>query len=134
MVEIIIVMIIMAIIAAWGIPQFGRALNRAKARNAINNLNVIYSSNLIYQARHGGANFDCAAGNCSNCTITLINDMNGTNSMNIVEGGVSYCCNGATCTATLLNQFTVTATLTSALSANNPGCVNADDLNNKVCP
>ncbi|NTV28881.1 MAG: type II secretion system protein [Candidatus Omnitrophica bacterium] len=123
--EIMLVMIVIALMAAWGLPQYGRTIARARARNALNNLVMIHAANLLYQARHGGSNCPCA-------NITAINDMNGTDSLNIVAGGVTYACNGADCTGVVNGSFTATVNLNSPISDTNPSCAN--DGTAKICP
>jgi len=52
MVELIVVMVIIGIMAGFGIPNFTKSINRSRARDAILNLNVIHSSDVLYHARH----------------------------------------------------------------------------------
>ncbi|MCP4652071.1 MAG: prepilin-type N-terminal cleavage/methylation domain-containing protein [Candidatus Omnitrophica bacterium] len=52
--ELIIVVIIVAILAGLGIPQFLKVVERAKASEAVNVLGSIRGSELRYYAEHGG--------------------------------------------------------------------------------
>jgi len=132
--ELLIVMIVIGIMVAWGTPQYGRTIERARARNAINNLIMIHAANLVYQARHGGNN--CTAD--SACTdLNKINGINGANSLNLIAGGVTYACadGGTDCTGTSdSGKFTVTVDLTSPIvQDSNPVCDNTD-ASYKACP
>lgn len=118
-------MVVISIMAAWGLPQYGRSIARARARNAMNNLVMIHSANLLYQARHGGSDCPCA-------DLAAINDINGANSLNIIPGGVAYSCNAGTCTGTIAGSFTASVDLSSPISSGNPSCAN--DSASKVCP
>lgn len=114
MVELIIVMVIIAVIAAFSIPNFTKTINRAKSRDAILNLNVIHASNVLYRARNG-----------VNLTAANIAAINTALGLNIIANGAAYACNGTTCTATGTG-FTATATLASVLSPGvNPACAGA---------
>ena len=142
LVELMIVLIIMSILASWGIPQYTRTVARAKARNAMNNLVMLHSANLLYQARNGGANFDCTA-MAGGCSITNIDDMNGANSLNIISGGVTYVCNGATCSGAIAGSFNTSVRLTDPIQEGtdtDKDCADATDPNpcclsaTNVCP
>ena len=115
MIELVVVIVIIGIIAAFGSPSFSKAIARAKARDAINTLSVIHTVQALYKESVGGYLF--------------ANDLAGINtglSLNLVaSGGTSYACNDAaaptTCTAG--PGFTATATLGNPLSSgSNPSC------------
>ena len=115
MVELVVVMTIIAIMAGFGIPSFTKAINRARARDAILNLNVIHASNVVYRAR-AGADLTAADAAAINTALGL----------NIIPNSAAYVCNGTVCTATGTG-FVVTATLASALSSGiNPACAGAN--------
>ncbi len=134
MMEIIVVMVMIALIAAWSIPQYGRALSRARARNAIQNLTIIHAANVLYRARNSQ---NCSAttgpGNvCSN--LAGINGMNGANTLNITASGVNYACanDANTCTATVGTAL-VTVNLNNAIAdGTNPSCNNQGGAS--ICP
>jgi len=133
MVEIVIVIVMLGMMAAWAVPKYGRTLNRARARNAMQNLSVIHAANMLYKMRTGGTNTD----NCSNdslCTnIGEINTLNGANSLNIVSSGVTYGCadGGTACTGTF-GVVTVTVNLNNPVAdGTNPTCA---DGGANICP
>jgi type II secretory pathway pseudopilin PulG len=106
-------MVIIGIIAVFSIPNFTKTINRARSRDAVLNLNVIHSSNVLYRVRSG-----------VNLTAANVAAINATLGLNIVANGATYVCNAVTCVATGTG-FVVTATLATALSGANPACVGA---------
>ncbi len=56
LVEILIVVVILAILAAAVIPQFSDSTNDAKNSTSLFNLNTFRSQIAIYRAQHGGLN------------------------------------------------------------------------------
>ena len=123
MIELIIVMVIIGIIAMFSIPNFTKTINRSRARDAILNLNVIHSSNVLFRVRSG-----------ANITAASVGAINTTLGLNILAvNGAVYVCNATsgTCSANAGQcvacgtGFTVTATLATALSATNPACAGA---------
>ena len=122
MVELIVVMVIIGIIAVFSVPNFMKTINRARARDAVLNLNVIHASNVLYKIRNSI--------NVNQGTIALIN---GALGLSINPNGATYVCNGATCVATNGGAgFTVTATLANPLCTTagglcpNPSCAGAN--------
>ena len=115
LVEILIVIIIVGIIAGFGIPNFSKSIGRSKARDAINNLSIIHAANAIYKVRNNS--------NIPSGDLTIIN---GKLLLNIIApSGTQYEC-GATdgvCTVTADNgDFVVTAYLNNPLGTSNPIC------------
>lgn len=53
LVEILIVVFLVGIIAGFGLPNYTKAVSRAKKRNAINNMRMLHSSLMIYERRNG---------------------------------------------------------------------------------
>ncbi|MBF0619154.1 MAG: type II secretion system protein [Candidatus Omnitrophica bacterium] len=53
MVEILIVVIILGLVAAFGIPSYTKAISRQKARQAIANLRAVSAANNYYYNRYG---------------------------------------------------------------------------------
>lgn len=129
LIEMITVVIIISILAAFAIPSFQKMITRTRARDAINNLSIIHASNAIYKVRNN-ANFacpsitDCTATPAPSCNMSSINNMNGTGSLNIIAvSGLTYCCDGTRCTADH-SGFKVTVTMNNSLAAStNPACV-----------
>ena len=114
LVEILIVIIIVGIIAGFGIPNYSMSIGRAKARDAMNNLSIIHAANVIYRIR--------TAYNTTSSNVFAINqDL----LLNIIPtGSTGYSCDGTTCIATSYptGDFTVTVYLDSPLGPTNPSC------------
>jgi prepilin-type N-terminal cleavage/methylation domain-containing protein len=117
LVEIMIVVVIMGIMAAFAVPQFGKAMARAHARDAINNLNIIHSANLMNKARTGE--------NISAVDLEAINTGLG---LNVIANGADYSCQDAECMG-VGSDFTVIVRLDSplgtTLGTTNPSCLGA---------
>jgi prepilin-type N-terminal cleavage/methylation domain-containing protein len=114
--ELLVVVVIMGIIAAFASPSYTRAIQRARAKDAINNLTAIHAAQLIYRSLNGSF-IACA-------DVAAINGINGANSLNVIPNGSAYSCPGApvTCRADSAN-FNVVADLTAAISpGTNPVC------------
>lgn len=129
--EILVVIIIIAILAGFSVPNFSKSIKRARARDAMNNLTAIHAAQLIY------GSLNSAFRQCVN--VADINNINGPSSLNVVQNGATYSCNDANpptrCTAVSdAGDFTVTATLTSPISyGTNPACV-SNPVAAKNCP
>lgn len=117
MVELIVVIVIIGLIAAFSIPSFTKAINRARARDAINNLNIIHSAAMMYKARNNGLI-------PSGMTLATINDAAAGLGLNIIANGATYTCTGIiSCSAKGAdNIFTATVNLGVALGTANPSC------------
>jgi len=65
LIEIMIVVILVGIIAAFGVPGYGKLIRRSHERNAILGLTAINQANSIYEIRNGeflpGAGLNLAA-------------------------------------------------------------------------
>jgi len=129
--EILVVIIIISIIAAFSVPNFSKSVRRARARDAVNNLTVIHAAQLIYGSMNSTFRL------CNN--VAAINALNGANSLSIVENGATYSCANANpptvCTAVSnAGDFTVTVTLANPVSFGvNPACV-SNPVAAKNCP
>jgi prepilin-type N-terminal cleavage/methylation domain-containing protein len=127
LIEITIVVIILGILASFGLPGFTKTINKAKARDAMNNMRIIHAMNSVYFARNGV--------NITAANLSAINDPTTGLGLNIVGNGSTYSCNGVTCTATGAgSMFTVTLTLGAAnplsdVPTYNPSCAPAS-----ACP
>ena len=124
LVELLIVIIIVSIIAAFGIPSYTKSMGRAKARDAINNLSIIHAANAIYKIRQG-----------SNVSGDLAS-LNSSLQLNVISsGGTTYLCDTVTCQAVskTAGDFTVTATLNQPLDATNPNCCGTKCPTPKSC-
>ncbi len=115
MVELIIVMAIISVMAAFGVPSFTKAMSRARARDAQNNLTIIHASQALYRANLA-----------SNLRGANLGALNAALSLNLVStGGTTYACNDGiapasptTCVATAAGGAAVfQTTLTLATGA-----------------
>ena len=112
LVELMVVLMIVAILAAFTLPQFSTTINRSRARSAVTNVAIIHAANALYRARHG---FNTNAADLGTINTTL--------GLNIIGSGATYSCSGATqCQASGTN-YTVTGVLANPLTdASNPSC------------
>jgi prepilin-type N-terminal cleavage/methylation domain-containing protein len=130
LIEILVVIIIISILAAFSVPNFSKSVKRARARDAINNLTAIHAAQLIYRSLNN------AFLRCNN--VAAINAINGPSSLNIMENGATYTCttggNPPTACTAVSGDFTVTATLANPVSLGvNPACVSTP-VAAKNCP
>ncbi len=118
--EILVVVIIAGIIAAFAIPNYGGSISRTHFQDAVMQLSAIRTANQIYFARTSSywptaANQDIAA-------------INTALSLNIIANSVTYTCGPGlpvgtafTCTADYAGTNPFTLTVTEApLSTTNP--------------
>ncbi len=99
--EVMIVTIVVAIISGYALPNFTRAITKARVRDAQAQLSAIYAANMIERARNGSF-FVLNSG--------VIATINTTLGINLVANGLVYNYNGAAAafTATAGNgTFTV---------------------------
>jgi len=54
LIEIIIVVVLIALIAAFGIPGYGKLIRKSHERNAILGLTAINKANEVYEVKNGG--------------------------------------------------------------------------------
>ncbi|MGI8980458.1 MAG: type II secretion system protein [Pirellulaceae bacterium] len=78
LVEILIVVVILAILAAAVIPQFTDSTNDAKNSTSLFNLNTFRSQIAIYRAQHGGLNPTGADGAAITAQLTTKTNADGT--------------------------------------------------------
>jgi len=78
LVEILIVVVILAILAAAVIPQFTDSTNDAKNSTSLFNLNTFRSQIAIYRAQHGGLNPTGADGEAITLQLTTKTNADGT--------------------------------------------------------
>jgi prepilin-type N-terminal cleavage/methylation domain-containing protein len=112
--ELMVVVIIVGIVASFGIPNYTRSLDKARRKDAESNLQVIHAAQQIYIARHNNVYF--GPGNLAQINSNLM--------LNIVANGTTYSCNlpglappSFTCSA-VRGPWTVTITSASAV----PNC------------
>ncbi len=131
LIEVMIVIVIIGILASMASANFGTSMKKARARDARNNLVVIHSANLMYKARN--AKHCVEDSKCAD--ITNINNMNGTQTLNIVANGATYTCPNKTtapfqCTATG-TDFLWTLCLVSEIKSASPSTDSG--TNNPYC-
>ncbi len=127
--EILIVVIIVGVMAAFAIPNYGRSVSQSHLQDAMMQLSAIRTANQVYYARTG-AYWPPSGSN----GVTAINS---NLSLNIIENGMTYTCGpGATvgttftCTAVTSGAGSFTTTVTQApLSTTNPQCTSGS-----ACP
>lgn len=117
--EILIVVIIVGVIAAFAIPNYGRSVAQTHLQDAVMQLSAIRTANQVYYARTGAYWPPSGSNNVSAINSNL--------SLNIIENGMTYTCTGTgttfNCTAVTTGGSSFTTTVTQApLSTTNPQC------------
>jgi len=84
LIELMIVVVVLAIIAGYGIPTFNKSQDRVVERDGENNLETIASAMAMYRARNAGYPDPPAALN--------VNDINNTLFLGIVAQNLTYAC------------------------------------------
>ena len=115
MIEIMMVVIIIGIMAAFAVPKFTTTVARGKSRDAVTKLQMIHSANMLYKSRNHT--------NVPSCSS--VGDINSALGLNINANGLTYACNGTTaCTATGTGGLVITALLDNVIyGTSNPTCV-----------
>lgn len=118
--EIIVVLVIVGIAAAFFFPNFNQSTQLTYSQSAEDNLLAIYSAQLNYFNNNSGVY--CNAG-CGNNLTNLNNNLN----LNITDSIFNYQCTGTpfTCTATATNGTTWTindAPIVLTGANRNPSC------------
>lgn len=120
--ELLIAVFIIAVMAAFAIPNYTRAVERSHRRDAETQLTTIWSANQIYRAQNG---IFWPTTNDQGLT-----DINNNLGLGIIPNGMTYECDGdgATFSCTAVRQpassFTITVT-EAQISASNPSCSGA---------
>jgi len=130
--ELMVVVIIIGIIAAFAIPNYSKSVQKAHERDMLTQLTSIHASNLLYRS-YDGKYWDTGG--------TLQNDLaviNSTLSINIIaNGGTTYTYNsadGSSYTATASwDAYTLKVT-EAAIDAANPCCDIGVCLAVAACP
>lgn len=129
--ELMVVVIIIGVIAAFAIPNYSRSVQKAHERDRLVHLTSIHAANLLYRSYDGdywdtgGADQDLAA-------------INSTLSINIIaNSGTTYnynSANGSSYTATAdWDVYTLQVTQAS-ISSTNPCCATDNCLAVADCP
>jgi len=96
LIELMIVIVIMAVIAAFGIPNFNRSQERVAEKDGAYNLGIISSAMEMFRVRNNG---NYALGGI----LDNVGEINTTLDLGIIEQRIVYSCTGAgaafTCTA-----------------------------------
>jgi prepilin-type N-terminal cleavage/methylation domain-containing protein len=117
--ELMIAVILIGVIAGFGIPNYQKAVQKGRERSAILHLKTIYGANEIYRARAGSY----APGSGLNLT-----GINSVMAVNIVDTSMTYSYTrssattySATAAWTGTNPFTVRVNQ-NPITASNPCC------------
>lgn len=117
--ELMVVVIIIGVIAAFAIPNYSKSVQKAHERDMLVHLTSIHAANLLYRSYDGdywvGVNQDLAAIN-SALSINIIANSGTTYNYNVGP-------NGYTATADW-DAYTLAVT-EAAISATNPCCASA---------
>ena len=95
LVEIIIVVTLMGIMAAFAIPNFTKSVTSAYVKDAKTNLNVIYAAQRIYFNTNGsyyGGNGTSTATINTNLSLGIV--ASGGTTYLCPNGGATFCCSG----------------------------------------
>ncbi|MBF0595311.1 MAG: prepilin-type N-terminal cleavage/methylation domain-containing protein [Candidatus Omnitrophica bacterium] len=132
--ELLLVMIIISIMAIFGVPLFSKAINKAKARDAINNLVIIHAAEALNKANTSSYIYSDGTGLAS---------LNTGLNLNLVASDATYSCEnvGNTCTASITSWVDVRVTLASPINkVSDPYCDSTtanpccSDLSHTKCP
>lgn len=85
--EIMIVVLIVGMITAFGIPRYHRAMENAQQAEIFDNLRIIYAAE---QAHHAGTGHYWPTDNANYDIIAINQNLR----LNIIENGVEYSCSG----------------------------------------
>ena len=124
LVELLAVIMIIAAVAGFAIPNYSRSVERAHEQDGLTQLRAIHAANQIFNARTNSY-WPADAG------AYTVNDINTNLGLNIIESGMAYACSGTDgttfdCTATRAGgSFTLTVD-ENPLSAANPSCTGGD--------
>ena len=121
--EIMLVVVIVAIIAAFAIPNYTKSIEQAHLKDAKANLTAIYAAQQI-QHSETGSYYPSSATTVNTAAI------NTNLRLNIIEQGMTYTCTGVagraqfTCHAVRSGSSPYTVRTTEAvLSSGNPTCI-----------
>ncbi len=124
--EVLIVIILIGIMAVFGIPQYTKSLSRSKERDTIIQLYAIHAANAVYKAN---------TGSYITGTFTGIATINNDLKLNVLDNGMTYSYNGTANAFTITaqhptEQYTIRLTQDPLKQDYNPCC--GDDV--KACP
>lgn len=120
--ELLVVVIIIGLMAAFTVPNYTRSVERSHRKDAETQLKTIWSADQIYRAQNGTYWPSPASG--SNDIAAINNNLG----LGIISNGMTYTCNSAltdtfTCTAVRQPSASFTITVTQAqIDGSNPSC------------
>jgi len=100
LIEVIMVVVILGVVAGFGLLQFSRMILETKEQNVVNQLKAIHAANEVYSERKSTA----PLGYLSGANMDL-DDINTNLGLSIFADGVTYDYSGGG------NNYTVTATV-----------------------
>ena len=132
--ELLTVIMIIGIMASFGVPSYSRAIDRSHQSDASNQLTTIWAAEQVYRAQNG--RFWPPNNNAKNNPSNDINAINTNLGLGIIPNGMTYSCTctGASCATPPGNfqcdalrdppatAFTVRVT-NGVLSPTNPQCI-----------
>lgn len=90
--ELMVVVVVIGIVAAFGIPDYQRSVNTSIAKDAVSNLKVIAAAQQLYLTRNSSYHPSAGTANVASLNQSL--------HINILEQqGVVYTCTGGVCSA-----------------------------------
>jgi len=126
--ELMVVVLLIGIIAAFAIPSYDRSVRKAHERDMVEQLKVLHAASLIYRANNGGY-WDTAGGDENNLatinTALAINIIANDQTAYVYNGALG---GGSYSAAATWDDFTVDIDEAS-VSATNPCCGTWD-----LCP
>lgn len=125
--EMLVALCIIGVIAGLALPQYTKSVERARRKDAENQLLLIHSAQEQYAAHNSGEYWGPAAGATPEAKLASINQNLG---LNILANGKNYDCDvvydtgkvvAYNCTAAQ-NDFTITVTEAAVNPGVNPSC------------
>ncbi len=83
MMELMVVIVIVAVLMSLALPNYMKTVDRSRLSDAINQLSVIHSANMIYRAQHGTSFLPGSP------TLNL-SDINSSLGLNVIANGMTY--------------------------------------------
>jgi prepilin-type N-terminal cleavage/methylation domain-containing protein len=132
--EIIIVIMILSVAAAMGLPNYLASTEQTRASNARSNLLAIYSAEQNYNNNNNNSYCLSTANTATAACNTLLSDNKCADSLAAIncnlslqiqdDGTYTYSCSGTTCTATRAANANTHIVLTLSSAINISGNVN----------
>ncbi|MBI5415358.1 MAG: prepilin-type N-terminal cleavage/methylation domain-containing protein [Candidatus Omnitrophica bacterium] len=133
LIELMVVIVIVGIIAAFGIPSYTKSIQKAHERDMAAQLTAIHAANLLYRSYNGkywaGVNKNMAEIN-SALSLNIIANDGTTYNYNTVDGGSTFIATASWGTGTV---YTLKVTQVS-IASTNPCCQSNNCLSLANCP